>query len=89
MDGNKISIPLSNGKHLVAEINDDPDFKEIFIGIEDADGYWDQSLAIVRERYKYGNNFEYIPMPNKYDVLIYSDCNYDDYKSVFQIDART
>ena len=86
MDRERVSIPLSNGKKLVAEVNPDGDFKEIYIGIEDNGGAWWQDLAIVREDY-YWNDDEYgiIPMPGRYEVLVYSDCNNEDWTDSFQI----
>lgn len=85
---NYIEVDLSNGKKLIAARNTDRDFKEIFIGIEDEDGCWVQDLATVREEYRWEEKngvHEYVPVPNKYEVLVYGDCNNEDWTECFKI----
>lgn len=81
---NKIRIPLPNGKFLIAECDPNSMFdKEIYISIENADGSWEQDLAIVRNAYSLGEGINYIP--NKYEVMVYADENKEDYTDKFVI----
>lgn len=82
---NKIRIPLPNGKFLMAECDPNSMFdKEIYIGIEDADGSWIQDLAVVRNAYSLENGLTY--EPNKYEVMVYADKDVEDYTDKFVID---
>lgn len=48
----KIKIDLGFAT-LVAEKGSDPNYNEVFVGLEDKDGVWIQDLAIVRQKYHY------------------------------------
>ena len=80
MSVQRIKIPVANGNFLVAEQNSDPTYsKEIFIGIQDANGVWIQDLAIVRNAYHYPEREIYdidgpvIWETDKFEVLVYGN----------------
>ena len=72
-----ISIDLGNGKKLVADACPADEFKEIFIGVEDSNGSY-QDLAVVREQYMYEGN-KVVPLHDCYSVCIWGDETTDDY----------
>lgn len=83
---NKIVIPLPNGFQLVAERNPDWSFRnEIFIGITDGNGVWQQDLAVVRNAYGYDHDLNTVWKDGEYEVLVYSDENDEDYTHKFTI----
>ena len=67
----RIEIPMTSGKTLVAEKNVDPDYKEIFVFLED-EGVVVQDLAIVGEEYVYDEGLNTISKPKGYYVKVYS-----------------
>ena len=73
----KIEVPLTDGHILVAEMNNDCDYKEIFVGITNESHVWWQDLAIVREAYTY-EDLKVIPKHEEYEVLVYGDANDSD-----------
>ena len=86
---NRIEVPLYGNTKLVAEINTDPDYREIIVGIE-WDGSWMQDLAVVREEYRWDEVHgvsRYVPVHDKYEVLVYGDCDSEDWTDSFQIDG--
>ena len=85
-DFNKISIPINDGLRIQAEINLDPDYREIIVGVFDSEQYlWCQDLAIVRQKYHYDHNLNVI-QEDKYEVLVYADSEQEDYTDLFVID---
>lgn len=83
--GKRIEIEMPNGTKLVAEVNADPDYKEIFIGLEDKDGVWIQDLAIVGEKYKYTDSGEKETIDGEYTIKVYSDEYTEDYTHEFDV----
>lgn len=82
---NKIVIDLSNGLKLVAEQNNDPDYKnEIFVGLMKDDGIWHQDLAIVRNAYSYSDAGKVKWDDENFEVLVFGNEN-DDYTECFTI----
>lgn len=80
----KFEIELPNGYKLVAEQNADPNYpNEIFIGVCDNRGAWHQDLAVVRAG-RMGESF--IGNDKKFEVLVYSDADEEDYTHRFSID---
>jgi len=71
---NKISIPLGNGRCLVAEKGNDPDHKEIYIGIE-KDGCWIQTLSVIGE-----DEFS-----SAYKIRVYGEPKEEDYTQAFYV----
>ena len=68
-----ISIDLGDGRKLVAGTGCDPNFKEIFIGIEHADGIY-QDLCMAGEQYECEkDSFAIIPKHGEYRVLLWED----------------
>lgn len=87
----RIKIPLQDGLMLVVEQNTDPNYKrEVFIGIElDRDGgvpY--QDLAIVRSAYRYDDTLSVVWERDKFEVLVFSDKDDDNYTHKFSIGLR-
>lgn len=80
-----ISINLGDGKKLVADVCPEDSYKEIFIGIEDTDGNY-QDLAMVREQYTYEGN-KVVPIHDRYSVLVWGDETTDDYTQRIDIKA--
>lgn len=82
----KIIIDLPNGMKLVAEQNNNPNFKnEIFIGVMKDDGVWYQDLAIVRNSYYYNKNGEVVWADDRFNVLVYADKDDKDFTDYFAI----
>ena len=84
---NEVFIPLSNGKELVAESNNDPDYKEIFIYVRGKDRSCYQDLAIVSEDYEI-EDCEIVPKPGEYEVKVYGNPDDEDWTNSFQISER-
>lgn len=84
-ENERIAIDLPNGLKLVAEQNQDPNFRnEIFVGIENGDGVWLQDLVIIRNAHSTNNIFGVAWYPNLMEVLVYAD----DYTDKYAIDIR-
>ena len=80
-----ISINLGNGKKLVADVCPEDSYKEIFIGVEDTDGNY-QDLAVVREQYAYEGN-KVVPIHDSYEVLVWGDSTTDYFTHKIDIKA--
>ena len=80
---NRIEIKLNEHLALVAEINPDDNYKEIFVGVE-KDGRWCQDLVIVGEGYHYDGDLNTVPNDN-YRVLVYGNAKQEDCTDVFTI----
>ena len=86
MESNRLEVPLGNGFRIVAERNTDSSYdREIFIGITDGNGVWWQDLAIVRTAYEIDSNLKTVWNDDKFEVLVYSDQNNEDYTHKFAI----
>lgn len=84
-ENERIAIDLPNGLKLVAEQNQDHNFRnEIFVGIENGDGVWLQDLVIIRNAHSTNNIFGVAWCPNLMEVLVYAD----DYTDKYAIDIR-
>ena len=84
----RIFIDLGEGNRLVAEMNADDDYKEIFVGIEKDDGTWWQDLAIVGESYHYGEddeNYVVIPDHGEYNIKVYGNVLTEDYTEEIKV----
>ena len=78
-ENKKISIDLGFAK-LVAEVNIDPNVREIVVSLE-KDGVWSQDLAIVRQK----EDFQTETYEKKIEVLLYEDETTEDYTSKKEI----
>lgn len=82
----RIRIPVTENTAIVAEQGMDPDYKELYIGLEH-DGIWEQDLAIVRECYSIEDgSTDPTPQHGHYEVLIYEDEATEDWTNRFCID---
>lgn len=82
---NKLAIKLPNGDELVAEINPDTDYKEIFVYLKTTDGY-EQDLAIVGASYGYPNDSLTPSVINDmFHVYVYGSENDECYTEAFEI----
>lgn len=82
---NKIVIPLNDEINLIAEQNPDSEFnKEIFIGIERANGLYLQDLAIIRPTYTFSGDHVLFDS-DKFEVLLYADETKEDFTDKFVI----
>lgn len=68
---------------LVAEEGSDPNYKEVFVGLEDADGVCLQDLAVIGSKYHYDNDG--IVFEDAVSIKVFSDKNKDDYTHEFSI----
>lgn len=84
----RIEIALNNDTSLVAEINLDSDYKEIFVSVY-KDGGWHQDLAFIRECYEYDDKLNVVPLHGKYEAGIYDDEYNEDYTKLFEIREYT
>lgn len=81
----KIDIDLENGYKLVAQRNTDPLYdREIFVGVVDNNGVWDQDLAIVRNSYTIEDG-KPIWKEKQFDVIVYGDKNSEDFTDDYSI----
>ena len=78
-ENQKISIDLGFAK-LVAEVNIDPNVREIIVSLE-KDGIWVQDLAIVRQK----EDFQTETYEKKIEVLLYEDETTEDYTAKKEI----
>lgn len=91
---NRIEIPIENGWKIVAEQNSDPNYsREIYVGIEDANGVWMQDLVCIQNKYQYKGFgcsdedwFKWIP--GLFHVIVWGDNGADDYTDKFTIPLR-
>lgn len=72
-ENKKISIDLGFAE-LVAEVNADPNVREIIVSLE-RNGIWLQDLAIVRQK----EDFKIETYEKKIEVLLYEDETTEDY----------
>lgn len=88
-DNKRIAINLPNGFRLVAEQNQDPEFRnEIYVGIETDDGVFYQDLAVIRNAYSIDENLRAVWSPDMLEVLVYADKNCEDYTNKFHININ-
>lgn len=73
---NRIELQISENTKLVAEINPDKDYKEIFVGVE-KDGCWIQDLVRIGKPYEYDSNLNVI-MKDGYRIMVFGDGYSDD-----------
>ena len=79
--GNKIIVPLNNGKSFVAELyNYDGEHPEICVFIE-VDGAVAQDICIARPH----EDKNFVQDRNSIDVLVWADENNEDYTDGYQI----
>lgn len=83
IDENKIKIDLGFAT-LVAEKGADPNYNEIFIGLEDLSGVWSQDIAVIGEKYHYEE--DKVVSEKGISVKLYSDKDQEDYTHNFDID---
>ncbi len=89
-DKERICLRLTDEVFLVAEINIGAHimpYKEIFVGLE-RDGVWFQDLAVIREKYYYEDTLTVVPEHGRYEVLVYSDSDDEDYTHRFVIEEH-
>lgn len=86
----QITIPLGNGRKLIATRNTNPDYKnEIIVSVLDSDDVWLQDLAIIRPSYSIDENLEINWSNDKFDVLVYAANDTEDYPYEFVIPSYT
>ena len=89
-DNKRIAINLPNGFRLVAEQNQDPEYRnEIYVGIETDDGVFCQDLAVIRNAYSIDENPRAVWSPDMMEILVYADKNYEDYTNKFSVGIRS
>ena len=86
---NRIEIPVGNGMKMVAEQNSDPNYaRELYIGIEDADGSWIQDLACIANEYKYNNDGQVEWSDGIFRVIVWASYYQEDSTDEFTIRLR-
>lgn len=86
-ESGKIKIDLGFAT-LVSEQGGDPNYNEVFIGLEDKDGVWSQDLAIIRQKYHYAKDVpvsKEVVQEKGIQVLVYGDKDNEDYTHEFSI----
>lgn len=81
---NRIELQISENVKIVAEVNPDDDYKEIFIGVEE-NGIWKQDLAMVGKPYCYDGDL-HVVLNDGFRVLVYGHAEMEDYTNEFLID---
>lgn len=85
---NEVRIDIGNGLYLVAQQNEHYDYRrEIFIGIQNRDGWWLQDLAVVRNAYRYDES-GVVWRDGDFEVLVYGNSEEEDYTERFGIGLR-
>ncbi len=85
---NEVRIDIGNGLYLVAQQNEDYDYRrEIFIGIQNRDGWWLQDLSVVRNAYRYDDG-GVVWENGEFEVLVYGNSEEEDYTDRFGIGIR-
>lgn len=79
----RLEVPCGDVK-IVAEVNPDENYHEIFVGFESPDGGWKQDLAIIRQRYHYDGMT--VVFDDGAEVAVWSDANNEDFTDEFAID---
>ena len=69
----KIEVPLNDGDRLVAEVNPNQPFREIFIGIENKEGGWVQDLACIGQDYEIEDDLSVKNVDNFYRIRLWTD----------------
>lgn len=76
---------------LVAEKGADPNYNEVYVGLEDKDGVWSQDLAVIGQKYHYNKDADgmdnEVVQEKGVRVLVYSDKDDEDYTHEFSIDV--
>ena len=72
----RIEVPLPSGDRLVAEANPDPSYPEIYVYLENEDGFIVQDICIAGTQY---NDDNYEPVRDLFRVLVYGNEYSDDY----------
>lgn len=79
----RIEVPAGENTCLVAEVNPDPDYHEIFIGLEYRKGQvrtWMQDVAVVGQEYTYPKDSDKpVPTPKRFSVKAYGDSESEDF----------
>lgn len=81
-ENNRVVVDCGDFK-IVADINTDPNYREVFVGLEDKCGTWIQDLAIVRQQYHYENGD--VVHDKGINVKVYADANDEDYTHSFDV----
>lgn len=85
----RIEVELADGNKLVVVRNGDTKFsKELFVGIVGESDFWMQDLAVIRPSYSYNNDGNVEWMKDRFDILIYGDCDDEDYTDDFVINLH-
>ena len=80
MNNNKIKKKINDDYYLIAEISTDPEIPEIYIGIEDKNGFYIQDLTIVRPKYEYSKKDNDIKIYDEtIEILTFLDECSEDY----------
>ena len=83
---NRIEIPITGGRKLVAEQNCDPDYSmELYVGIEDSDGSWIQDLVCVQNDYRYKPDGQLDWKDGMFRVIVWADHMSEDMTDEFVI----
>ena len=81
----KIEIPMNDGDRLVAEINPNVPFREIFVGIVNKEGVWVQDLACIGQDYEIEDDLSVKNVDNFYRVRCWTDADSEDMTHSFLI----
>ena len=79
---NRVTIDLGFAT-LVAEKGFDPNYKEVFIGLEDEQGVWLQDLAVIGGKYHYEKGE--VVHDSEVSIKVYSDKDDEDYTHDFSV----
>lgn len=80
---NRVEVDLGYAT-LVAEKGTNPDYKEVYVGLENKDGLWTQDLAIIGGKYHYSKEDEVV-QDKGVSVKVYSDKDDEDITHEFSI----
>lgn len=86
MEQDEIRIDIGNNRKIVVEVGSLPGLKELYVGITENEE-WIQNIAVIREPYSFDENGEIKTDQNSVEVLVYGDCENEDYtdKSIIPI----
>ena len=81
----RIEVPLNDGDKLVAEVNPNKPFREIFVGIENKNGVWVQDLAAIGQDYEIEDDLSVKNVDNFYRVRCWTDPHTEDMSHSFLV----
>ena len=79
----KLRIQMEDGNSLVAEINEDPQYREIFVYVEGPKSV--QDICLARQAYAYNKQGKPEFLPEQFEVAVWGNEDDEDFTEEFLI----